>query len=150
MLFEARPLRTALSIMAASAVVALTVAGGAFLSSSTLLRPARAQTEASAPTFVGSEACAGCHRPQAELWRSSQHRRAMDHATEASVLADFNDTSYDHAGVHSRFFRKDGKFFVETDGPDGKLDKLTFKLGPEQLTSTDHQVIEHARANARN
>ena len=30
----------------------------------------------------------------------------------------------------------------------GKLDKLTFKLGPEQLTSTDHQVIQHARANA--
>jgi hypothetical protein len=24
-------------------------------------------------------------------------------------------------GVKSRFFRKDGKFFVETDGPDGKL-----------------------------
>jgi cytochrome c peroxidase len=23
--------------------------------------------------------------------------------------------------VKSRFFRKDGKFFVETDGPDGKL-----------------------------
>jgi arylsulfatase A-like enzyme len=32
----------------------------------------------------------------------------------------------------------------------GKLDKLTFKLGPERLTSTDHQVIQHARANADN
>jgi arylsulfatase len=32
----------------------------------------------------------------------------------------------------------------------GKLDKLTFRLGPEQLTSTDHQVIRHARANADN
>jgi arylsulfatase len=30
----------------------------------------------------------------------------------------------------------------------GKLDKLTFKLGPEQLTSSDQQVIQHARANA--
>jgi arylsulfatase len=32
----------------------------------------------------------------------------------------------------------------------GTLGKLTFKLGPEQLTSADHQVIQHARANADN
>ena len=71
-------------------------------------------------TFVGSETCAACHRTEAELWRSSQHRLAMDHATDTSVLGDFNDASFDYYGVHSRFFRQDGKFFVETDGPDGK------------------------------
>ena len=32
----------------------------------------------------------------------------------------------------------------------GKLDKLTFKLGPVQLTSDDHQIIQHARADAHN
>ena len=32
----------------------------------------------------------------------------------------------------------------------GKLDKLTFKLGPVQLTSDEHQVIRHARADADN
>ena len=31
----------------------------------------------------------------------------------------------------------------------GKLSKLTFKLGPVQLTSEDHQVIQHALATAR-
>ena len=31
----------------------------------------------------------------------------------------------------------------------GKLDKLTFKLGPTQLTSEDHQVIQHALARAK-
>jgi arylsulfatase A-like enzyme len=31
----------------------------------------------------------------------------------------------------------------------GKLSKLTFKLGPAQLTSEDHQVIQHALAKAR-
>ena len=44
--------------------------------------------------------------------------------------------SFDYYGVHSRFFRKDGKFFVETDGPDGKLAvfevKYTFGLDPLQ------------------
>jgi arylsulfatase len=32
----------------------------------------------------------------------------------------------------------------------GKLDKLTFRLAPMQLSSEDHQVIRHARAGADN
>ena len=32
----------------------------------------------------------------------------------------------------------------------GKLDKLTYRLGPEQLTSDDHAVIQHALANSNN
>ena len=88
-------------------------------------------------TFVGSETCAGCHRAEAQLWRGSQHKQAMDHATEKSVLGNFNDASFDYYGVHSRFFRKDGKFLVETDGPDGKLAtfevKYTFGVDPLHL-----------------
>jgi predicted CXXCH cytochrome family protein len=86
--------------------------------------------------FVGSETCAGCHRAEADLWRTSQHQRAMDHATEKSVLGDFNDARFEYYGVRSRFFRRDGKFLVETDGPDGKLAtfeiKYTFGVDPLQ------------------
>ena len=60
----------------------------------------------------------------------------MQHATETSVLGNFNDASFEYFGVRSRFFRKDGKFVVETDGPDGKLDtfevKYTFGVDPLQ------------------
>jgi predicted CXXCH cytochrome family protein len=88
------------------------------------------------PTFAGGETCAGCHQAEADLWRTSQHKHAMDHATEKSVLGDFNDASFDYHGVHSRFFRKDGKYFAETDGPDGKLAtfevKYTFGIDPLQ------------------
>ena len=88
------------------------------------------------PAFVGSETCAGCHQSEAKAWRSSQHERAMAHATDKSVLGDFNDASFDNYGVRSRFFRKDGKFLVETDGPDGKLAifevKYTFGVDPLQ------------------
>jgi predicted CXXCH cytochrome family protein len=87
-------------------------------------------------TFVGSETCAGCHTSEADRWRDSQHAHAMQHATEQTVLGDFSDASFDYYGVHSRFFRKDGKFLVETDGPDGKLTifevKYTFGLDPLQ------------------
>ena len=52
------------------------------------------------------------------------------------MLGDFSDASFDYYGVHSRFFRQDGKFLVETDGPDGKLAifevKYTFGLDPLQ------------------
>ena len=86
--------------------------------------------------FVGTETCSNCHRAEADSWRKSQHAHAMDHATEKSVLGDFNDASFDYFGVHSRFFRKDGKYFVETDGPDGKLGtfevKYTFGVDPLQ------------------
>jgi predicted CXXCH cytochrome family protein len=86
--------------------------------------------------FVGSETCAGCHQAEATAWHGSQHAHAMAHATEQTVLGDFNDASFDYYGVHSRFFRKDGKFFVETDGADGKLAsfevKYTFGLDPLQ------------------
>ena len=98
--------------------------------------PAQAQEPVAAAHFVGSEACAGCHTKEAALWRGSQHKQAMDHATATAVLADFNDTSFDHDGVHSRFFRDGGKFRVETDGADGKLAtfdvKYTFGVYPLQ------------------
>jgi len=88
------------------------------------------------PTFVGTETCAQCHQSKADLWRRSQHRLAMAHATDQSVLADFNDTSFDYDGVHSRFYRRDNKYFVETDGPDGKLSEFeiryTFGVDPLQ------------------
>jgi Flp pilus assembly protein TadD len=87
-------------------------------------------------TFVGSETCAGCHQAEAKLWRGSQHQLAMAHATDTSVLGNFSDATFDYFGVKSRFFRKDGKYLVETDGPDGKLAafeiKYTFGLDPLQ------------------
>src|SRR4051794_27932015 len=86
--------------------------------------------------FVGSEACSGCHRREADLWKTSQHKHAMQHATAQSVLGNFDDASFDYHGVHSRFFKNEGKFFVETDGPDGKLAtfeiKYTFGVDPLQ------------------
>ncbi|MEJ2375125.1 MAG: tetratricopeptide repeat protein [Pseudolabrys sp.] len=60
----------------------------------------------------------------------------MAHATDQSVLGDFNNAGYDYFGTRSRFFRRDGKFFVETDGPNGMPAtfqiKYTFGIYPLQ------------------
>ena len=71
--------------------------------------------------FVGVAACASCHRAETEAWRGSHHDLAMAEATEQTVLGDFGGATFTNAGVTSRFFRRDGRFFVATDGPDGRL-----------------------------
>jgi predicted CXXCH cytochrome family protein len=97
---------------------------------------ARAGGSMEPASFVGSQVCADCHQAEAQLWRGSQHKHAMADANEQSVLGDFSDAGFDYHGVHSRFFRKDGKFLVETDGPDGRLEtfeiKYTFGIEPLQ------------------
>lgn len=91
---------------------------------------------AAAAKYAGSESCANCHPAETNLWKQSQHKQAMAHATDAAVLGDFNDATFDYFGLRSRFFRKDGKFLVETDGPDGRLTeyeiKYTFGVDPLQ------------------
>ncbi len=71
--------------------------------------------------FVGSEVCAECHKEQYELWQGSDHDLAMQVATEKTVLGSFNDTEFNYFDVTSKFFKRDGKFMVHTDGADGKL-----------------------------
>ncbi len=87
-------------------------------------------------SYVGRESCAACHTLQVEQWHGSHHDRAMEIASEASVLGDFEGTSFTHFGVTTRFFRRAGKYFVNTEGPDGKLQdfevKYTFGVEPLQ------------------
>ena len=72
-------------------------------------------------SYVDESGCAGCHAAQHRAWTGSHHDLAMQDASEQSVLADFNSARFNYAGVTSRFFRRDGKYVVTTDGPDGKL-----------------------------
>ncbi|NJD31052.1 MAG: tetratricopeptide repeat protein [Gammaproteobacteria bacterium] len=71
--------------------------------------------------YVGSQACARCHSAESAAWSGSQHAVAMQAAGERTVLGNFDDATFEHFGVTSRFFRRDGKFMVRTDGPDGRL-----------------------------
>jgi predicted CXXCH cytochrome family protein len=80
-----------------------------------------ATTPGADPSYLGSAACASCHAAEYEAWRGSQHAIAMQVADESTVLGDFADARFHYAGITSRFFRRDGKFMVRTDGPDGKL-----------------------------
>ena len=57
-------------------------------------------------------------------------------ANEQSVLGNFNNAKFAYAGLTSTFFKRGGKFFVNTEGRDGKLTdyevKYTFGVSPLQ------------------
>jgi predicted CXXCH cytochrome family protein len=72
-------------------------------------------------SYVGSAACRDCHAEQFQGWEGSQHAVAMQVADERTVLGDFSGVKFRHRGVTSEFFRRDGRFMVRTDGPDGQL-----------------------------
>lgn len=80
-----------------------------------------------AAEFIGSSHCIKCHQQEYDLWQGSHHDLAMQEVSEASVLGDFGDTEFAQFGVVSRFYRKDGKFMVRTDGPDGTLKDYAIK-----------------------
>lgn len=88
------------------------------------------------PTLVGSASCQTCHSEQYAEWRLSHHFSAMSVATETSVLGDFNNSKFTYNGVTSRFYRRDGKFYVTTDNAEGKLQEFpigyTFGVYPLQ------------------
>ena len=85
--------------------------------------------------FVGVETCAGCHSAEAKDWRGSQHAKAMQHATAETVLGNFEKARFDYYGIQSTFFTRDGRYFVTTDGPDGKLAdfEIRYVFGIEPL-----------------
>ena len=123
------------AIVTIAGLLAIAAGGGGWW----LLRgypgPAGAPPVAAA-SYVGAKACAQCHTRETEAWKVSHHALAMQEAGPQTVLGDFDDARFQHAGVTSRFYRRDGTFMVRTDGPDGKLAdfaiKYTFGVWPLQ------------------
>jgi len=88
-----------------------------------------------APAYVGGAKCAACHAAQAELWRGSHHALAMQAATPTTILANFDDAQFTKDGVASTFSRRDGQYFVHTDGSDGRLSdfRVAYAFGVKPL-----------------
>ncbi|MFM1873316.1 MAG: hypothetical protein RL398_2738, partial [Planctomycetota bacterium] len=72
-------------------------------------------------TFVGRAACAQCHAAESAAYADSHHDLAMQPATAATVLGDFNGATFTHYDVTSTFFRDGDTFVVRTDGRYGVM-----------------------------
>lgn len=87
-------------------------------------------------SYVDNQICAECHQKEFADWTGSDHEQAMQLAAQQTVRGDFNNSTFTNYGVTSRFFNKDGKYFINTEGPDGRsVDfeiKYTFGIRPLQ------------------
>ena len=131
------PRRPVLLLWAGAGVLAVLAAvAGAWLWHAHQQQAASASPAAIVATYIGAAACGQCHATQHQAWSGSQHDQAMQHASEKSVLGDFGGVRFTHSGITSTLFRRDGGFFVNTDGADGKLAdfevKYTFGVYPLQ------------------
>jgi Flp pilus assembly protein TadD len=94
-----------------------------------------ASAPAAARRYVGTARCAACHAAEAERWRGTHHDRAMQEATEATVLGDFGGARFEQDGAVTTFTKRDGRFFAKAEGPDGALHdyEIAYTFGVEPL-----------------
>lgn len=103
------------------AVVATLVAGGVFADYWS------AEPAGIAAQYVGRSTCAQCHQTETEAFTGSDHDKAMDLATDKTVLGDFNDVAFEHDGLVNRLFRDGDRFMVHTEGEDGQMKDFEVK-----------------------
>lgn len=91
--------------------------------------------------YIGSASCKQCHLKEYNEWTLSDHYKAMQIANDSTVLGNFNNATYTADGITSRFFKRDGKFFIHTQSEDGSYKDYevlyTFGYYPLQQYITD-------------
>ncbi|MBY5357171.1 tetratricopeptide repeat protein [Rhizobium leguminosarum] len=91
--------------------------------------------------FVDERTCTSCHADRAAAFSKSHHAKAMALADDETVRGKFDNTTFDHDGVVTTFTRRDGHFFVNTEGADGGQAefevKYTFAYEPLQQYLVD-------------
>ncbi len=86
--------------------------------------------------YTSEDSCAACHPAQFQAWSGSQHDLAMQAATPATVLGDFNERHFRYAGIDSVFRRRQDSYYVFTDDARGQGTEFpiayTFGVAPLQ------------------
>ncbi|MBW4361206.1 tetratricopeptide repeat protein [Flavobacterium taihuense] len=71
-------------------------------------------------TYVGDQSCKECHKAEHKEWKESHHFMSMLPPSEKTVKGNFDNITHIADGVTSRFFKKGNKYFINTEGEDGK------------------------------
>ncbi|MFP8880341.1 MAG: multiheme c-type cytochrome, partial [Myxococcota bacterium] len=86
-------------------------------------------------SYVGSAECGRCHADQFEKWSGSHHDLAMQIASDATVLGNFDAAEFSQHGAHFLFSRRDGRFLVRTEDANGDPAEfeIAYTFGVEPL-----------------
>ncbi len=77
--------------------------------------------------YIGRTSCTSCHEKEYKLWMGSHHDKAMDYATDSTVLGDFNDVELNYGGMVHKLYKRGASFFAWTDGEDGTMQEFEIK-----------------------
>ena len=77
--------------------------------------------------YVGDQSCKKCHSTEYGEWKQSHHYMSMLPPNDSTVKGDFNNISFTADGVSSRFYKKGKKFYIYTEGDDGKNHEFEVK-----------------------
>jgi tetratricopeptide (TPR) repeat protein len=91
--------------------------------------------------FLGDHNCKECHAEEFKEWKGSHHDKAMQIADSTTVLANFNGEVFESKEMTSRFFKKDGEYYVNTQGPEGEYQdyKIIYTFG---ITPLQQYIVE--------
>jgi tetratricopeptide (TPR) repeat protein len=73
------------------------------LSSAATLGDAVTSGNAATPSYVGRQLCSSCHTREHESWQGSHHDSALQEASTATVLGNFNGVRFAHSGESLEF-----------------------------------------------
>jgi tetratricopeptide (TPR) repeat protein len=71
--------------------------------------------------YVGDQSCAKCHTSEHHQWKQSDHYMSMLLPNDSTVKGDFNNVTFTADGITSHFYKKGSKFYIKTEGDDGKI-----------------------------
>ena len=85
---------------------------------------------------AATQNCATCHAQEYRDWQQSHHALAMQVADQNTVLGNFANVTFENNGVVTRFFIQNGKYYIHTQGANGKAAdfwvQYTFGIDPLQ------------------
>ena len=84
-----------------------------------------------ANNYVGAQACQQCHQEQYQQWQSSDHAKAMQEASPATVLGDFSNRVLEFHSIKTRLYQNNGQFLVDTsiDGATTQTFSVSYTFG---------------------
>ena len=77
--------------------------------------------------YVGRTTCLSCHEEECRQWKGSHHDRSMDLAADSTVLGNFDHAELESNGRTHKFYKKDDRFYVFTDGENGEMQEFEIK-----------------------
>jgi predicted CXXCH cytochrome family protein len=78
--------------------------------------------------YATSSSCVMCHPRRYQTWHRTFHRTMTQRAGPEAMVGNFENASLTYQGVTSRFTREGDRYFIQTLGPSGAMERYEVAL----------------------